>query len=76
MSLVVSNLGDSAPAVNRVTVNVGGVDHQVLGINPNSLPGNYHVQIFLAATVPIGASVPVTVALDGRASAPYALTIR
>ena len=75
ISLVVSNLGDSAPAVNRVTVNVGGIDHQVLGINPNSLPGNYHVQIFLAATVPTGAAVPVTVALDGRASAPHGLAI-
>ena len=76
LTLVVSNLGDPAPPPGRVQIQVGGIDHTAMAVSPNSQPNIYHIQLFLSANVPTGSAVPVTVSVDGRTSAPYAIAIR
>lgn len=77
LNLVVSNLGDNgaAVAVNRVTINVGGVDHAPSAIAPLNGAGGHQVTFTLSGSVANGA-MATTVAIDGRVSAPWTMQVR
>jgi uncharacterized protein (TIGR03437 family) len=78
LDVLVAGLGDASAAIapERVTVMVGGIEQQVMQIVPSQIqPGFQQLQFILSSTVPSGAQVPLTVAIDGRTSAPFPLAV-
>jgi hypothetical protein len=76
MVSVVDLTENSAPiAVERVSVNVGGVGHTPLAVIPlGGQVGTYELVFVLSPTVP-GGIHPLTVSLDGRVSAAYQIAV-
>jgi uncharacterized protein (TIGR03437 family) len=70
--LAVANLGEAPPDSSRVRVVIGGVEHPALSITPDG--PTYQIRVVLEASVPTGLA-PVTVLLDGRSSAPFAIAV-
>jgi len=68
----VAGLGDGVSA-SRVVVNIGGIEHTPQSVQ--SANGFHQVSVLLSNSVPNG-TVPVTVAIDGRASAAFSLVVR
>ncbi|MCC6588434.1 MAG: IPT/TIG domain-containing protein [Bryobacterales bacterium] len=64
---------DAEIGASRVKVNVGGTTHNALQVNPAN--GTHVIQFVLDASVPQG-SQPLTVSVDGRVSAAFALPVR
>jgi uncharacterized protein (TIGR03437 family) len=79
LTLLVSGLStDPAAQVvpGSVRVNVGGIEHQAMFVAPpNGQFNMYQVLFALSPAVPGGMQI-LTVALDGRTSAPFALPVR
>lgn len=76
VSVIVTGLGDLGQEIasSRVTVQVGTVAHRAAQVTAQ--PGGSHVvQFVLDAAVPPG-SHPLTVSIDGRASAGFTLPVR
>ncbi len=75
VNVLVSGLGDPTVSVatNRVTVNVAGLDNQVLAVMPFS--GQHQVSFTLSPLAPAGVQ-SLTVTCDGRTSAAYPITVR
>jgi hypothetical protein len=73
---LISLIVDGIPAGTNlpIVVNVGGLDHIPVSIQPTS-SGPVIVQLVLAAGVSTGPQVPVTLALDTRISAPFPIPI-
>ena len=76
LTMVVTNAGDQLSTItsNRVVVTVGGVDHTPTQLQAGTQAGSLFVQFVLG---PITATPPVTlsVAVDGRRSAPIAFAL-
>ncbi len=70
--LTVAGLGE-AVSVNRIVVNIGGVDHTPQQVQLAN--GLHQVTVLLSTLIPTGVA-PVTVAIDGRASSPFFLIVR
>ena len=77
IGLIVSGLGDngSAIAANRVTINVGGVDHAPSSVQPLNGAGGHQVSFTLSGSVATGA-MSTTVSIDGRSSAAWTMPVR
>lgn len=60
---------------SEVTVNVGGVNHQVFDVVPLG-NGAFEVRFLLSRLVASGSGLPVTVYLDGRSSLTGAITVQ
>ena len=76
LNIVVTGLDPSAIGTpGRLRVTVSGVEMQVLQVTPGPLPGSYQLQFAMAQWFG-GAPVPVVVAVDASASAPYTVTVR
>ena len=75
VNVLVSGLGDPTVSIasNRVTVNVAGIDHQVLAVTPFS--GQHEVTFTLSPQVPSGSQM-LTVTCDGRTSAAFPISVR
>lgn len=62
--------------VQRVTVTVAGIGHEVTRVVRPGGKGEVHiVQFLLGTTVPAGDAVPLVVRIDGRPSAPVAIPV-
>jgi uncharacterized protein (TIGR03437 family) len=77
--LILSIVGlteDANPiALERVTIEVGGVRHLPLAIAPfPGQPGAYEMQFILEAAVPAGIQ-PLIVTFEGRSSRPYQIVV-
>lgn len=64
---------DAEIAASRVRVSVGGVSHNAVQVNPAN--GTHVIQFVLDAAVAPGAQT-LTLSVDGRLSAPFALPVR
>jgi hypothetical protein len=76
LTIQVTGLADPGTSVDisRIGVNVGGIDVPVTQVLAT---GSLHqVNLFLPISVAVGSQVPVTVAVDGRTSAPSFFAIR
>jgi uncharacterized protein (TIGR03437 family) len=73
--LQVSGLADPGVfvALNRLTVNIGGVDIPV--IQETSIAGATQLYCMVPGTLPAGSQVPVTVSIDGRVSTPVTVPV-
>ncbi|MDX1980460.1 MAG: matrixin family metalloprotease [Bryobacteraceae bacterium] len=60
---------------SRIAVNVAGVEHQILQVT-NGLPGGLYQVIFLLRDGLAAGAQPLSIVLDGRASAPVPLQVR
>ncbi|MGH9661580.1 MAG: hypothetical protein ACRD96_23735, partial [Bryobacteraceae bacterium] len=69
--LLVAGLGDASLA--RISIRVGGVEHQGIELVAGA-GGTHTVPFVLLPSAPVGAA-PVTIAVDGRASAPFVVSI-
>ena len=75
ITLEVSGLGTTAPALNRIGIEENGVSIPVFTIQQaQDGSGNMIVQFALAASI-TGQQVPVTVTLDGDLSMPFYITV-
>jgi len=79
LTIIVSGLTDPGVTVapERIRVTVGGIDHQpVYPAQPSSdLSGHHQIQFLLDRNVPDG-SQPLTVTVDNRTSAVFALPVK
>jgi len=77
MRLMVQGLSDQQNLQpSRVTINIAGIEHSAAPpIVPLGGAGGHEVRVTLLPNVPAGV-VPVTIAIDGRVSAPFALSVR
>jgi len=74
MNILVTGLDSATATIGRVRVAVSGVDMPMQQLI--ALPGGlYQIQCVLTQSFG-GARVPVSVSVDGSASAPFAITVR
>lgn len=75
VTILVSGLGE-AFAVEKLTVNVGGISHSVQELNAvKDRAGFYELKFYVGTTVTPGNQVELTVSLNGRESVPAIIAV-